>query len=136
MKQKGFTLIELMVVIAILGILAAVAIPAYQSYLIRARVLEGINLATSAKLMVAESMLALNTDTIDPDGIGYEPPQPTKNVEYVKITDKKGTVTIKFKPIAGGGTIVIKPSMSAGGVISWDCTGGTLERSYRPMICR
>ena len=52
--QKGFTLIELMIVVAIIGILAAVAIPAYQDYTIRARVTEGLNLASTAKLNVAE----------------------------------------------------------------------------------
>ena len=57
MKNRGFTLIELMIVVAIVGILAAVAIPAYQDYTIRARVTEGLNLASAAKLAVSETAL-------------------------------------------------------------------------------
>ena len=61
-KQKGFTLIELMIVVAIVGILAAIAIPAYQDYTIRARVTEGLSLASAAKTTVSENMQTGQTD--------------------------------------------------------------------------
>jgi len=136
MKQKGFTLIELMIVVAILGILAAVALPAYQSYLIRARVLEGINLATSAKLHVSASMAAVNSDVVDVSTLGYEPPEPTENVQSVTIPNNDGAVVIQFKPIAGGGTIIMTPTLQPSGLIVWDCKGGTLAKKYRPATCR
>ena len=66
--QKGFTLIELMIVVAIIGILAAIAIPAYQDYTIRAQVSEGMNLAAAAKAAVAETFLNRGTAPGEPHG--------------------------------------------------------------------
>ena len=89
--QKGFTLIELMIVVAIIGILAAVALPAYQDYTIRAKVAEGVVLASGAKLAVAEN--AANGAAFR---TGWAAPVETNNVKSVEVDDVTGKVTVTF----------------------------------------
>jgi type IV pilus assembly protein PilA len=109
--QKGFTLIELMIVVAIIGILAAVALPAYQDYTIRARVTEGVVLAGGAKTAIAENAAS---------GVafrnGWSAPQPTSNVASVAINDANGEITVTFTAAAGAtagrDTIVFVPTTS------------------------
>jgi type IV pilus assembly protein PilA len=144
--QKGFTLIELMIVVAIIGILAAVALPAYQDYTVRAKVSEGLSLAASAKVTVAEN--AANGKAFD---AGFTPPSSTDNVGTVSISQSTGAITIQYKAaIDSGHTLVLKPTSNnvalagdangstipAGGSIEWNCTGGTLQDKYRPAQCR
>lgn len=97
--QKGFTLIELMIVVAIIGILAAVALPAYQDYTIRARVSEGLVMASTAKLAVAEN--AANGKTFSS---GWTPALATANVSSIAVSDTDGTITITYTDTAGGKT--------------------------------
>jgi type IV pilus assembly protein PilA len=164
MVQKGFTLIELMIVVAIIGILAAVALPAYQDYTVRARVTDGLSLASSAKTAVAE-----NAAQGAPFASGWTAPGATANVASVAIAQANGRVTITYTAAGGGvanATLILSPvqgSAAAGtalvgtatastiptaGSITWVCkaTGstnananapaGTLLAKYAPATCR
>jgi len=144
--QKGFTLIELMIVIAIIGILAAIAIPAYQDYTIRAKVTEGINLAGAAKLAVAETFdstggyaSVANTGYGLPDAISIV----GNHTSAVAAAATTGLITISYKasglggsPTANSKTITMSPSSASAGSLQWDCTGGTMPPKYRPANCR
>ena len=138
--QKGFTLIELMIVVAIIGILAAVALPAYQDYTVRARVTEGLSLASAAKTTVAEN--AASGTNLD---AGWTAPTATDAVTSVAINGGNGEITITYTAAAGGGTILMVPqsggaALASGTVapnsIVWDCAGGSLDAKYRPSSCR
>ena len=140
--QKGFTLIELMIVIAIIGILAAIAIPAYQDYTIRAKVSEGISLASAAKLAVAETTDATGTTPTSNTAAGLPAAVSIlgNNVDSVTV-GAGGAITVLYSASGLGGTadgtnIVITPDTSQPGSMVWDCTGGTTPGKYRPANCR
>ncbi len=130
--QQGFTLIELMIVVAIIGILAAVAIPAYQDYTVRARVTEGINMAAAAETVVAENMQSGQTVL----NAGWQAPSATTNVASVGIDSSSGSITVTYTATAGNGTIVFAPTKDANNQITWTCNTGSLAAKYRPANCR
>lgn len=136
--QQGFTLIELMIVVAIIGILAAVAIPAYQDYTVRTKVSEGLALASGAKTSVSETRLSAGAWPIDNTTAGLSPSGSIvgNNVAGVQVGGG-GTITITYSNDAAiaASTVVLTPTLAGGSVI-WDCIGGDVNPKYRPGNCR
>ncbi|MDE1715639.1 pilin [Chromobacterium amazonense] len=161
--QQGFTLIELMIVVAIVGILAAIAIPSYQNYTIRARVTEGLSLADGLKTGILENAA---------NGLNFSNnlslPSSTKNVSAMNIDQTTGTITITYQTnvaASGANTLTLVPYVASGtggtllsgtaststppsGAVNWQClsatstviptgaTKGTLASNLVPQDCR
>ncbi len=137
--NKGFTLIELMIVVAIVGILAAVAIPAYQDYTVRARVTEGLSLASSAKFAVEEAYQSTNNFPATQTASGYIGlTNPTDNVESVAIADNTGVITITYTDAAKGVILTLTPTADAtSNILTWRCTvNDSGNYKYVPQNCR
>ncbi|HWL63550.1 MAG TPA: pilin [Steroidobacteraceae bacterium] len=144
--QKGFTLIELMIVVAIIGILAAIAIPAYQDYTIRAQVTEGLNLASDLKASIGEVYADTGTGagiTTGTAGSGVPANAADKSGKYVSgITVTDGTIDIQFGVGANqkinGDHLTLVPGTNNNGDVVWYCGGaGTdLLEKYLPASCR
>jgi type IV pilus assembly protein PilA len=141
--QQGFTLIELMIVVAIIGILAAIALPAYQDYTKRTHVSEGLTLASGTKTAVAEfhdsqGRFALGSAPLNAS-YGLASPASIKGnaVNSVSV-GTNGVVTITYNTkVQSNLTVIMTPTLpTGGGSTQWTCTQGTVLDKWRPSNCR
>lgn len=136
MKQSGFTLIELMIVVAIIGILSAAAISSYTQYTRQAYATEGLELANAAKIAVTEYYLSEGTSPSSNALAGVSATIQGQAVQSILI-GAGGIITITFNSkVDLNKTIVLTPDFDTG-AIKWDCkTSSTLAPQYRPSACR
>jgi len=154
--QKGFTLIELMIVVAIIGILAAIAIPAYQDYTIRAQVSEGMTLAAAAKAAISETYSNSGVAPVNREEAGMTATATDTEGKYVtEVGVDNAVIDIVFGNDAhsniGTGTLSLIPHLSVDESVSWQCGNATppvnnpmgastnstdIDPQYLPASCR
>ena len=136
MKNKGFTIIELMIAVAIIGVLAAIAIPAYQNYIIRAKVSESLTFASQAKTAVAEFYQSQGSLPTSNTQAGLAASVSGTNVSAVSVgTGGQITVTASIAGIPTTANITFTPSTGPSG-ITWLCNQGNMDNQYRPSNCK
>lgn len=141
--QKGFTLIELMIVIAIIGILAAIAIPAYTDYTVRARVSEAVTTASAMKATVSENIMNAGGASIPSTGncngvitFASGSSSSTKNVASAACDNTNGIITVTTTPAAKSVPLVFTPTYT-GGNVKWACSvSSDANKNYVPSECR
>jgi type IV pilus assembly protein PilA len=142
--QQGFTLIELMIVVAIIGILAAIALPAYQDYTIRTQVSEGMTLASGAKTAVAEYYDNKGAFPSNNAEAGLATATDITGKYVLSVTNTNGKVAVVYakdsntKITTAGANTLMLSAVSHAGSVEWVCGGAgtTVNQKYRPASCR
>ena len=142
-KQQGFTLIELMIVVAIIGILAAIAIPAYQDYTIRAQVSEGLSLAGGAKAAVSEFTMDTGRFPSDNDTAGLSASSTIQGKYVSSVTNAAGVLNIAYTQADAHSTLqageLVLSAVTNAGSVEWVCRSdgtATIEDKHLPAACR
>ena len=135
-QQAGFTIVELLIVIVVIGILAAIALPAYQDYTKRTHVSEGLTLAGGAKASVTEYYSSQGKFPTNNASAGLAAKADIKGNAVTSVEVASGKITITYNDkVTNSATLELSPTTGAGGV-QWSCKGGSVIAKYRPSNCR
>lgn len=140
-NQQGFTLIELMIVVTIIGILAAVAVPMYLDYTVRSQIAEGLNLSSGAKLATTEYFLDRGSFPADNTEAGLATSAEIQGKFVSSIAVANNVITVLFgndaNEVIDGETITLTADTSVPGSVTWVCaSGGVIQDKHLPSSCR
>jgi type IV pilus assembly protein PilA len=138
-RQKGFTLIELMIIVAIIAILAAIAIPAYNDFTTRSKISEGMSLASTAQLAIVEYFVMTGSWPEDNTSAGLAEPEMISGEYVASVTAQNNQILVLFKPDAGVGISdnqIILEAQDAKGSIQWICSSEQIASQFLPQNCR
>lgn len=134
--QTGFTLIELMIVVAIIGILASIALPAYQDYTKRTHVAEGLTLANGAKSGVIEFFSSEGHFPANNASLGMPNTIVGNAISNIVVNTSRVTITYNDKVDSANNTIILQTGTNITTTMQWTCNTGTVSSKYLPAVCR